>query len=70
MAKPKAPVKKFRIGMVEAAIWQNDDWYSVTISRSYKDGEDYKSTDSFGHGDLMNVIKVSQRAEAWIAEQN
>ena len=66
MAKP---TKKFRIGFVEAAIWDNDDFYSVTLSRTYKDDGEYKSTDSLGQGDLLNAAKCLARAENWIAEQ-
>lgn len=66
MAKP---VKKFRIGFVEAAIWNNDDFYSVTLSRTYKDDGEYKSTDSLGQTDLLNAAKCLTRAENWIAEQ-
>ncbi len=66
MAKP---ARKFRLGFVEAAVWDNDNFYSVTLSRTYKDGEEYKNTDSLGAGDLLNAAKVLTRAEAWIAEQ-
>ncbi len=70
MAKKNAPVQKFRIGFVEAAIWENDSFYSVTLSKSYKDGDEYKSTDNLNAGDLLNAAKVLMRAEAWIAEQD
>lgn len=63
-----APVKKFRIGFIEAAVWNNDKFHSVTLSRTYKDGEDYKTTDSLGQGDLLNAAQVLTRAEAYIAE--
>ena len=64
------PVKKCRLGYVTAAVWKNDDFYSVTISRNYKDGDgNWKSTDSLGHGDIMNAITLLERAEAWISKQ-
>ncbi|MGY3406126.1 hypothetical protein ACVWZV_002239 [Bradyrhizobium sp. GM5.1] len=63
------PIKKFRVGNVTAAIWKNDAFYSVTLQRSYKDGEEWKNADSFGHGDLMNVAKVVERAETFISER-
>lgn len=70
MAKGNAPDAKFRIGFVTAAVWKNDSgFYSVKVSRSYKDGETIKDTDQFGAGDLLNVAKVAERAEAWIADQ-
>lgn len=69
----KKPDKHFRIGSITATVWGNQNgqgnhFYSVNISRSYKDGEEWKQSDSFGHGDLLNVAAVSKRAEAWIAE--
>jgi hypothetical protein len=33
-------VRRFRIGQVTAAVWKNDEDYSVTLQNSYKDGED------------------------------
>ena len=63
------PVKKFRVGFVAAAVWKNGDFYNVTLSRSYKDGEDWKDTDNLGAGDLLNAAKVLERAEAFIANQ-
>ena len=68
------PAKKFRIGAVEATIWENqgrDDgfFFSVEPSRLYKDGDEWKRSNSFTHHDLLNVAKVLERAEAWITEQ-
>lgn len=68
-----APVKKFRLGFVEAAIWKNETngntFYNVKLSRTYKDGDELKNTDNLSHGDLLNAAKVLTRAEAWIADQ-
>ena len=73
MATKNKPVAKFRVGFVTAAVWKNDgtngDFYNVTVSRSYKDGDDYKVTDSLGHGDLLNAAKALTRAEEYIAAQ-
>lgn len=63
------PAAKFRIGYVSATVWQNDKHYNVVLSRSYKDGNDWKETDQLGHHDLLNAAKVLARAEAWISEQ-
>ena len=64
------PVKKFRLGLVVATIWENENSYSVEISRSYKpeDGE-WRNTTSFHHSDLLNVAKCAERAEIWIGRQ-
>lgn len=67
------PVKKFRIGFVTATIWKNQGteraFYTVDVSRTYKDGDELKNTSSMGHADLLNAVRVLTRAEAWVAEQ-
>lgn len=64
------PVKRFRIGLVEAAVWKNQNkFYSVTLSRSYKDGDEWKTTDQLGAADLLNAAQVLERAEEFISEQ-
>lgn len=63
------PAAKFRIGLVTATVWRNENFYNVTLVRSYKDGPDWKETDSLGHNDLLNAAKVLQRAEEYIADQ-
>ena len=65
-------VYKTRIGLVKGAVWLNDTFYSATITRSYqKDDEDGKpkwhDTTTFGHDDLLNVAKVAERCENYIA---
>ena len=56
------PAARFRIGSVTATIWKNENeggntFYSTTVSRSYKDGDDWKQADNFNHGDLLNAAK-------------
>lgn len=63
------PAHKFRIGNVTATVWKNGDYHSVNLSKSYKDGDEWKSTDSLSHGDLLNAAEALKRAEAWISEQ-
>jgi hypothetical protein len=61
------PVRKFRVGNVTAAVWKNDGNFSVSLQKSYKDGEDWKDTDTLFHGDILNAIKALERAEDFIA---
>ena len=68
MAKEK-PAAEFRLGYVKATVWKNGDFYSTVLSRSYKEGEDWKDTDQLGSGDLMNAVRVLQRAEDYISRQ-
>ncbi len=75
--KSARPVHEVRIGLVKAAIWahQTDDSvrHNVTFERSYKDGEEWKTTTSFGRDDLLTLAKVADLAHSWIiqpAEKN
>ena len=64
------PAKKFRIGSLEATIWDNaDKGYSVQFSKPYKDGDTWKRSDRFRQDELLNIGKLAERAESWIAEQ-
>lgn len=63
------PVQRFRIGLISAAVWKNDGFYSVTLQRSYKENDEWKQTEQLGAGDLLNAAKVLTRCEEWIAEQ-
>ena len=67
------PVHEIRIGRIKAAIWgnetQNGTRHNVSISRIYKDGEEWKQTTSFGRDDLPLVAKVVDMAHLWIYEQ-
>lgn len=71
MTKTK-PVQEIRLGSIKATIWENSvgdgTRYNVNISRLYKDGEEWKSTESFGREDLLLVAKVADRAHTWIFE--
>lgn len=72
----RPPETTFRIGYVKAAVWKNGDFFNVTLTKSYKDGVNdetgkdvWKDTDSLGSGDLLNAVRVLQRAEDWISKQ-
>jgi hypothetical protein len=63
------PAAKFRVGYVTATVWKNDSHFNTVITKSYKDGDEYKDTDQLGHGDLMNAVRVLQKAEDFISAQ-
>ena len=58
----RRPVHEIRFGNIKAAVWENQNangsWHSVSLSRSYKDGEEWRNVDSFGKDDLLVVAKV------------
>lgn len=67
------PVHEVRLGRVKAAIWgnstENGIRHNVTVSRIYKDGEQWKDSNSFGRDDLPLVAKVCDLAHSWIFQQ-
>lgn len=69
MPRGNQPAAKFRVGYVSATVWHNDNFFNVEVSKSYKDGDEWKDTSSLGHGDILNAVQVLQRAENWIADQ-
>jgi hypothetical protein len=59
---------------VRASIWENKTEHGVrhkvTVTRLYKDGEEWKTTDGFGRDDLLTLAKVLNLAHSWIFEQS
>ena len=67
----KKPLHVVRFGNIRAAIWSNrngkdEEWYSVTIMRRYRDGEVWKNATSFSHEDLPVVRNVPDVAYSWL----
>ncbi len=64
------PAQEIRMGRLKACIWPNVTdgvtRYSVTLSRLYKEGSDWKTSDSFGRDDLLLLGKVMDIAHTWI----
>ena len=74
MAPQTKPVKKFRRKGIEAAIWKNlskDNKvrFNVTLSKQYKDGDQWKTASSLDWDDLQRARKVLDRADDWIEGQ-
>lgn len=71
-AKQK-PVHEIRMGRIKAAIWANDTdngtRHNVTITRLYKDGDEWKTSTSFGREELPLVAKIADMAHTWIYQQ-
>lgn len=72
MPKQK-PAHEIRLGRIKATIWENETdngvRHNVSVSRLYKDGDEWKQTASFGRDDLPLVAKVADLAHLWIYEQ-
>jgi hypothetical protein len=64
---------KIRVGAISVSIWRNEGekgpFYTVTPARSYKQGEEWKESDSFGFDDLLTLAKLLDQAHSWIMDQ-
>lgn len=73
MARGNKPAHEIRLGRIKATIWENStengSRHNVTLRRLYKDGDQWKDSESFGRDDLPLVAKVSDLAHTWIFEQ-
>ena len=73
MGKDK-PIHEVRMGMIKVAVWKNDTpngvRYNATFNRIYRDGNEWKTTDSYGRDDLLVLAKVADQAHTWIHAQS
>jgi hypothetical protein len=68
------PAHKLYDGVLQVAIWRNSgekgSWYSITYSRSYRDGDEtWKQTDSLNADDCLPMAELIREAYAWIKMQ-
>ena len=67
------PLHRIRHGAVSASIWRQDTdkgpLYNVTFQRSYKDGDTWKHSTSFGRNELLVLSLIATRAFEWIGSQ-
>ena len=64
------PIHEIRLGHVKCAIFANETQagvrHNVKLSRLYRDGEKWATTQVFGRDDLPLVSKVTDLAHTWI----
>lgn len=72
--KGAPPIKRFKVGGIQVAVWQNEGIdkntgakyvsYSFSPTRTYKDNKDgkFKSVTSFRVNDLPKIILCLQKA--------
>ena len=67
------PVHKIRHSAVSASIWRQETdkgtVFNVTFQRSYKDGDTWKNSTSFGRNNLLVVSLIAARTFEWIGNQ-
>ena len=65
------PVHTVRHRNINASIWRNQTesgfMYNVTVVRSYREGEGWRDSHSFGYDDLMHVAKLMYDAHSVIS---
>lgn len=67
------PVRKIRVGLVTASIWQRESegrtFHSVSFERRYRDAEGHWQTaHTYDSGDLLALAKASDLAHTRILE--
>lgn len=75
-ASSQKPVKVIRLRGVSVSIFANHaksdgrdiTFHKVSVQRSYKDGDDWKQTTSFGRDDLPVLNAILQRAWEFILD--
>ncbi|MDD4467630.1 MAG: hypothetical protein WC290_01255 [archaeon] len=66
------PVKNVKLGGIEVAVWENSSkegkkFFTTTIDRNYKVGEDWKKTNSLRDNDLPKAILALQEAYHFVS---
>ncbi len=73
MANKPQPIKTLRGGRIQVAVWENHSdkgpFYNVTVSRSYKENEIWKSSDSFGRDDLLVLAQLLGSSYTYILQK-
>lgn len=73
MTSNQKPLHEIKVGRIRATVWPNESdrrsWFTVTVTRSYRDGEQWKTTTSFNRDELPLVAKAAEMAYEWIWRQ-
>jgi len=68
-----APVFSVRHRALKAAVWRNESdngpFFNVTITRSYKEGEQWRESSSFGFDDLLIVAELLRTCYGFISRE-
>lgn len=76
-ASTSKPVQTYRLHGVSVSIFANPTktdgkdtvFYKVSIQRTYKDGDEFRTTNSFSRDDLPIVELLARRASDYILAQ-
>lgn len=60
------PAATLRDGSLKATLWRKQSekgvFFNVTLSRTYKDGADYKDSNSFSGAELLRIARLAGQA--------
>ena len=69
MAKNQ-PVHEERLGRMKAVVWENEtangSMFNVTFNRIYRDGDEWKESQSFGKDDCLLLARLAEITSVWI----
>jgi len=67
------PAHEIRLNGIRCTIWKNETpkgpRYNSTFERNFLDGQEWKTSESFGRDDLLTLSFVATEALRWIVEQ-
>ena len=70
-ASANKPIHELRHRRIRAAIWRNQTskgvMYDVRVTRSYREGDEWRDSHSFGYDDLMIAAKLLADAHSFIS---
>ncbi len=63
----KKPFLSLIDGGVKVVVWENKDekgrpYFSYVVERVYKDGDDWRTTNSFSGFDLLRAVRLCEKA--------
>ncbi|GEM_PF-1244153 len=67
------PVYSVRHRALKAAVWRNETangpFFNTTVTRSYKDGDAWKESSSFGFDDLLIVAELLRLCWTFVSDE-
>jgi len=73
--KNTKPAQQFRLRGIAVSIFANESkdrktpYYKVSMQKTYKDGDDFKTTTSLGRDDLPVAELLFKKAWVWVLSQ-
>lgn len=75
ITKTKKPVHQIRMSPIQVSIWENQNekdgsvFHNVTWTRNYKDGDEFKHSNSVSKNNISTLIAALGVAKEWLEKQ-